>query len=107
MREQVVDPSLADCYYFTNGMKLSYSQVAALEAATRAQSKSELWVILHNGRLTSSRFGEILRRRVTTDPTRLILDIMGYNGPLEHLPPAIRWGRESEAKARKCYLEGR
>lgn len=107
MREQVVDPSLADCYHFTNGMKLSYSQVAALEAATLAQSKSELWVMLHNGRLTSSRFGEILRRRVTTDPTRLIIDIMGYNGPLEHLPPAIRWGRENEAKARKCYLEGR
>ena len=32
---------------------------------------------------------------------------MGYNGPLEHLPPAIRWGKENEAKARQCYLEGR
>ena len=40
MHEQVVDPSLADCYHFTNGMKLSYSQVAALEAATRAQLES-------------------------------------------------------------------
>ena len=25
---------------------------------------------------------------------------------MEHLSPAIRWGRENEAKARKCYLEG-
>lgn len=107
MRVQVVDPSLADCHHFINGMKLSYSHAAALEAATRAQSASELWVVLHNGRLTSSRFGEILKRRATTDPTRLVIDIMGYSGPLEHLPPAIRWGKENEAKARLCYLEDR
>ena len=25
---------------------------------------------------------------------------------MEHLSPAIRWGRENEAKAGKCYLEG-
>ena len=89
MHVQVVDPSLAECYHFINGMKISYSQVTALEAATRAQSESELWVMLHNGRLTSSRFGEILKRQATTDSTRLVIDIMGYNGPLEHLPPAI------------------
>ena len=47
-------PSLAECYHFINGMKISYSQVTALEAATRAQSESELWVMQHNGRLTSS-----------------------------------------------------
>jgi len=88
-------------------MQLSNSQVAALEAATRAQSDSELWIVLHNGRLTSSRFGEILKRRATTDPTRLVIDIMGYNGPLRHLPPAMRWGKENEAKARECYLVNR
>ena len=31
-------------------MKISYSQAAALEVVTRAQSESELWVMLHNGR---------------------------------------------------------
>ena len=62
MHVHVVDPSLAECYHFINGMKISYSQVTALEAATRAQSGSELWVMLHNGRFTSSRFGEILKR---------------------------------------------
>jgi len=40
MRVQVVDPSLADCHHFINDMKISYSQVAALEAATHAQSES-------------------------------------------------------------------
>lgn len=80
-------------------MKLSNSQVTAIEAATRAQSESELWVALRNGRLTSSHFGKILKRRATTDSTRLVTDIMVYNGPLKHLPPSIRWGQQNEAKA--------
>ena len=37
-------------------------------------------MMLHNGRLISSRFGEILKRGATTDSTRLVIDIMGYNG---------------------------
>ena len=57
-----VDPSVADCHHFINSMQLSNSQVAALEVATCAQSDSELWMVLHNGRLTSSRFGKILKR---------------------------------------------
>jgi len=102
-----VDPCVVDCHHFINSMQLSNSQVAALEVATRAQSDSELWMVLHNGRLTSSRFGEVLKRQATTDPTRLVIDIMGYNRPLDHLPPAMRWGKENEARARKCYLENR
>ena len=57
-------------------------------------------MMLHNGRLTSSRFDKILKRGATTDSTRLVIDIMGYNGPLEHLSLAIRLGKENEAKAR-------
>ena len=34
-------------------MKLSNGQVTAIEAATRAQSESELWMTLQNGRLTT------------------------------------------------------
>ena len=34
MHEQVADPSFTDCYHFINGMKLSYSQVTAVEAET-------------------------------------------------------------------------
>ena len=102
-----VDPSVVDCHRFISSMQLSNSQVEAIEAATRTQSDSELWIVLHNGRLTSSRFGEILKRRAATDPTRLVIDIMGYNGPMEHIPPAMRWGKENEAKARQCYLENR
>ena len=74
-------------------MKLSSSEVEVIEAATRQQSASELWQAMRNGRLTSSRFGEILKRRPTTDSRRLVKDIMGYNGPIKKVPPQIRWGK--------------
>ena len=32
---------------------------------------------------------------------------MGYGGGIKHLPPQIRWGRDNEPLARKCYLENR
>ena len=35
-------------------------------------------IVLHNERLTSSRFREILKRRTTIDLTKLVIDIMGY-----------------------------
>jgi len=43
-------------------MKLSSSKVEAIEAAALQQSASKLWQAMHNGRLTSIRFGEILKR---------------------------------------------
>ena len=79
-------------------MKLSHSKVRAIETATHAQSESELWMALRNGRFISSHFGEILRQHATTDSTRLVTDIMEYNGPLRHLPSALRWGQQNEAK---------
>ena len=87
-----MNPSTVDCYQFLNNMKLSHSEVTAIEATTRAQSESKLW---------------ILRQCVTTDSTRLVTDIMGYNGPLRHLPPALRWGQQNEIKARQCYVMNR
>ena len=30
---------------------------------------------------------------------------MGYGGPMTVLPPKIRWGKENEDKARKCYID--
>ena len=65
-------------------MKLDYNKVARIEAATRDQSECELWFVLCNGRLTSSKFGEILYRRSSTNP-----------------------GKENEERAQRCYIENR
>ena len=68
---QVVDPSLVDYHYFINEIKISYSQVTALETATCVQFESELWVMLHNGRLVHGLVRYILKRQGTKDPIKL------------------------------------
>ena len=45
MHLQVADPSFVDCHHSITGMKLSYSQVTAIEATTQSQVESELWVM--------------------------------------------------------------
>ena len=57
-----------------------------------------------NGRLKSSKFGEILRRRPSTDSRHLVQDI---GRPMQHVPPQIRWGKQNEDKARQLYIENR
>ena len=95
------------CYDYMKSMTLSKEEVDQIEKATREQADSKLWHALRNGRLTSSRFGEILHRRQTTDSRRLVKDIMGYRkaNVSSQVPPQIRWGRDNEPLARKCYLE--
>ena len=100
-------PTAAQCFEYQQGRTLSQSEVEAIEAATRGQTESTLWYALHNGRLTSSRFGEILHRRSTTNPRRVVRDIMGYGGHSRGMPPQMRWGKDNESTARKLYLENR
>jgi len=104
---KVVDPTPIVCQQFLRNMRLSSGEVAAIEAATREQSGSALWQAIRNGRLTSSRFGEILKRRQTTDSRRLVKDVMGYNGLMKKVPPQIRWGKDNEDRARQCYIKNR
>lgn len=100
-------PTAAQCFEYMSTMKLSPDEVKDIEIATRGQADSKLWLALHNGRITSSRFGEILHRRASTNPRRLVKDIMGYGEKMKHLPPQIRWGKDNEFTARICYIESR
>ena len=102
--KKIVDPTPIVCQQFLQSMKLSRQEVTEIEGATREQSDSALWRAIRNGRLTSSRFGEILKRRQTTDSRRLVKDIMGYNEPMKKVPSQIRWGRDNEDRARQCYI---
>ena len=107
VRDKFFTPTTADCYAYLGQMKLPVDVVENIEAATRQQSECELWFALRNGRITSSRFGEILHRRSSTDPKRLVKDIMGYGGPMKHLPPQIRWGKDNEENACLKYIHNR
>ena len=97
-------PTLADYCKYLDSMKLPLDVVQKIEAATCRQSASELWYALCNGRLTSSRFGEILHQRSSTNSGRLVKDIMGYGGPMKSLSPAMWWGKDNE---RQRYIHDR
>ena len=47
------------CYDYVKSMALSKEVVDRNEKTTREQADSKLWHALHNGRLTSSRFGDV------------------------------------------------
>lgn len=105
--EKLFIPTTLQCYEYLDKMKLDIDEIERIEVATRDQNDSELWHALRNGRLTSSRFGEIRNRKERTDSRRLVRDIMGYSTQMKTLPPQIRWGQENEQKAIKCYIEDR
>ena len=107
VQENFYNPKLAQYYDYLHHMKLRLDEVAMIEEATWGQSENELWFAIRNGRLTISKFGEILHRRQSTHPRRLVWDIMGYGGPMKSLPPQIRWGRENEDEDQRCYIENR
>ena len=103
-----LNPSVQQCFEHANSMAHSQSEVNSIKIATRGQASNKLWLALHNGRITSSRFGEILHRRESTNPQNLVKRIMGYGKhQTEHLPPQLRWGRDNESVACKCYLKDR
>ena len=96
-------PSLDDCIQFSEGMRLSSDLIQRVEEATRNQASCKLWHDLRNGRITSSRFSEIRRRRTGTNPENLVASLMGYKTDPQFLPAAIRWGRDNEVNARSAY----
>lgn len=100
-------PSLGDCQDLVEKMIISEEVKRSVELQTRGQGKSALWRNLRNARLTSSRFGEIVHRRPSTDPRTIVHSIMGYTGQLQNLPAPMRWGLQNEPLARKAYIANR
>ena len=71
---------------------------------TRQQMASQLWHDLYKGRLTSSRFGEVLHCRKSTCPDNLVARILEGTGAPP--TPAIRWGRSNEMDPKNIYVIG-
>ena len=83
---------------------ISPNLLQSVEERTRGQATNQLWFDIRNGRITSSRFGQVLHRRDSTPSERLVAEIMGYTQSIPSTP-AIRWGRNNEHHARKAYLD--
>ena len=81
-------------------MQVSAKERSNIEMKTRGQGNCGLWVKLHKGRLTSSRFGEVCKRRKSTPCERIVKDISHSSSPNSQ---AINWGITHEDDAVKTY----
>jgi len=95
-------PTVSECNKYLRELSMSVETVQRIKTATRDQLDCDLWHSLCNGRPTSSKFGEILHRRPSTDPRRLVRDIIGYGGRMQHMPPQIQCGNQNEDRLISC-----
>jgi hypothetical protein len=84
-------------------LAVSVDIVAEVDRMTRGQRNNQLWSVLHAGRLTASKFGDVLRacRRKRTPPSLLSSLLGEYN--LEGVK-AVQWGIEHEQQAVDSYV---
>lgn len=87
-------------------MAISREEAEAVERATRLQNDSSDWKNQRRGRITASSFHDILVKKDSTAPDKLIGRLLEYNQntDLGNIP-AINWGRVNEANARQDYKE--
>ena len=107
MEASCCDVREATVQKFVEDQVLDVATVGVVERSTRGQAANEIWHLIRNGRLTSSRFGEILRRRDSTPSNRLVTDIVGYRDNRSNLSRATAWGRSNERHAIQAYVTER
>ena len=76
---------------------------AYTDSITTEQNKSTLRHQLHNGRVTSSIFGDVILRKATTSPDNLIRRIMGYTNHI--MTKAMKWGLANECRVQDAYVK--
>ena len=88
---------------YMRSLTLTKELATYIETVTQQQKLNNLWLLLHNGRITSSIFGEIIHRKETTNADKLVQRIMGYI-PFTYQSPAMKWGTDNESTAQSAYL---
>ena len=92
------------CYLYEEQQVLSEELSNQIEMLTVTQRQCDLWHDLHNGRITSSKFGQIVHRRETTDTRSIVGQLMGYDSSPSSLPQ-LQWGIQSEPVALASYTQ--
>ena len=82
---------------FKKSLHISPEKCRDIEKKTRDQHHSPLWYSVRRYRITASYFGQIVRRRPTTPPQSLVLQILGTK---TFSTTATEWGQKNEALAR-------
>ena len=72
-----------------------------IEANTKEQRKCELWHKLRNGRLTSSNFGLVVKRKKNFES--LAIQLSQKKNFIHTAIPSLKWGIENQDRARNLY----
>ena len=75
-------------------------QIEMLEKQTRGQS---IWNKHREGRITASKVYDVAHRLISTDPSNLVSNIMGYSSDDLFSIPAVKYGVNNEPVARDGY----
>ena len=62
--------------FFKKSLEVNHTDAREIEGKTREQRLSSLWYSVRCYRLTTSRFGEVISRKPTTPPEKLVLSIL-------------------------------
>ncbi|KAJ8311195.1 hypothetical protein KUTeg_011258 [Tegillarca granosa] len=88
---------------FINSLNVTDEEISNIETLTRDQSKSRVWHKERAVRITASIFHQVCSRRESTDPSRLISQILGYrNVSTRAMKFGLKWrNRHSQEAAMK------
>ena len=93
------------CKEVFDSIHVTSDQVKELEFRTREQSVCKLWFEHRRGRITGSKFHDVIVRRDSTPPDSLVSAIMGYNRYDLSSKKEVKWGVDHEDVARKAYIQ--
>lgn len=87
---------------FLRSLQKTKEEILNLEIITRGQSKNVTWRMSRNNLLTASNFGTVCKLRSSTNPRRLIQNILSsdFKGSV-----ATRWGNDHEEIAKAQFEE--
>jgi hypothetical protein len=72
-----------------------------LETQTQLQAECQIWKELHVGRMTASRFGQVIKRK--SIPSTSFLKSFASNHDMTKVPPPIACGKENKKVAMNRY----
>jgi hypothetical protein len=77
---------------YCDSLKISKNECIQVEIATRDQQANPIWKEARIGRLTASKFGNIVRRKINTEPDNILKYLLDYTPSFTNA--AVLWGRD-------------
>ena len=87
---------------FKESLTISDEKIREVELNTREQRESSFWFQVRRHRITSSMFGQVLRRKEQTPPDSLVLQILQ---PKHFSTSATQWGVSNASQAWEQYIQ--